>query len=356
MGIPLRPDPLALKMMERRSFTRATTALVMAHGRRDTVEPQNILKRVWRDDDGAEMVLRAASSPLATTGTFPAIQATRVLPMLAPDSASARLLAMGANLDLTGIATIRIPWIGGAGRPSQPAFIQEGAPIPIADLTTHAAVLGPTCKIAIGAAISMELQEASAETAASIIGQALAISAAQATDAALFSSAAATAIAPAGILHGVTPIASAAGTGPAGIADDLALLADAISHNGIAVDDLIIITTASLGTKIRVLAGPHFADAVLTSAYIPAGTVIGVIPQGLATGYSGVAEIETSTAAAVHMEDTTPLPIGTPGSPPTVAAPALSAFQSGLIVIKVRGRCAWCVQPGAVALVTGAAW
>ena len=35
----------------------------------------------------------------------------------------------------------------------------------------------------------------------------------------------------------------------------------------------------------------------LTSAYIPAGTVIGVIPQGLAAGYAGIAEIETSTAA-----------------------------------------------------------
>jgi hypothetical protein len=263
---------------------------------------------------------------------------------------------MGANLDLTGIATIRIPHIGGAGRPTQPAFIAESTPIPIADLSTNAATLGPTCKIAIGAAVSMELQSASADTAASVIAQALAISTEQATDAALFSANAATAIAPAGILHGITAIPSAGRTGVAGVADDLALLAQAISNSGIAIDDLIIVTTASLGTKIRVLAGPHFADAVLTSAYIPAGTVIGVIPQGLSAGYAGIAEIETSTAATVHMEDTAPLAIGTPGSPPTVAAPTLSAWQSGLIVIKVRGRCAWCVQPGAVAVVTGAAW
>ena len=94
----------------------------------------------------------------------------------------------------------------------------------------------------------------------------------------------------------------------------------------------------------------------LTSAYIPAGTVIGVIPQGLAAGYAGIAEIETSTAATVHVEDATPLPIGTPGSPPTVAAPTLSAFQSGLIVIKVRGRVAWCVQPGSISVITGASW
>jgi hypothetical protein len=116
---------------------------------------------------------------------------------------------------------------------------------------TNAATLGPVCKIAIGAAVSMELQEASAETAASVIGQALAISAAQATDAALYSANAATAIAPACIRHGATATPSTGGTGPAGVADDLALLAQAISNNGIVIDDLIIVTTASLGTKIR---------------------------------------------------------------------------------------------------------
>jgi hypothetical protein len=104
------------------------------------------------------------------------------------------------------------------------------------------------------------------------------------------------------------------------------------------------------------LAGPKFQDAVLSSAYVPAGTVIAITPKGLAAGYAGIAEIETSTAATVVMDDTNPAPIGTPGTPPVVGAPALSAFQSGLIVIKVRGRCAWCVQPGAVAVVTGAAW
>jgi hypothetical protein len=356
MGIPLRPDPLALRAMQQRSFNPAAAALVMAHGRRDTTEPQDILKRAWHDDDDAGVILRAASSPLATTGTFPQIQATRVLPMLAPDSASAKLLAMGANLDLTGIATIRIPYIGAAGRPSQPAFIAEGAPIPIADLSTNATTLGPTCKIAIGAAVSMELQAGGAETAASVIGQALAISAAQATDLALFSANAATAIAPAGILHGVTATPSTGGTGPTGCADDVGELAKAIGANGISIDDMVIIGTPKLATQVRFFGGVHYDDKVFSSAYLPSGTLIGIVPAGLAAGYAGIAEIETSTAATLHFEDTNPLPIGTPGSPPTVAAPTLSTFQSGLIVIKVRGRCAWCVQPGAVALVTGSAW
>ena len=61
----------------------------------------------------------------------------------------------------------------------------------------------------VGLALVFTLLGASA----SVIGQALAISAAQATDAALFSANPASAIAPAGVLHGVTAIPSANGTG-----------------------------------------------------------------------------------------------------------------------------------------------
>jgi hypothetical protein len=69
-GIPLRPDSLAQRAMERRSFNRAVTALFMAQGRRGTPP-----KSFWRDDADADEILRAAQSPLMTTGTFPQIQA-----------------------------------------------------------------------------------------------------------------------------------------------------------------------------------------------------------------------------------------------------------------------------------------
>jgi hypothetical protein len=107
---------MALRAVERRSFNRACAALFIAH-RRGT-QP----KSFWRDDDDADVILRAASNPLATTGTFPQIQATKIFPLLAPDSASSKLLAMGANLSLDGIATVKIPYIGGSGRPAKPAL------------------------------------------------------------------------------------------------------------------------------------------------------------------------------------------------------------------------------------------
>src|SRR5262245_1990295 len=87
MGIPLRPDPLALAAMQRRSFHRAVAAMAIgtSRGRTSTgPRPAEVLKTYWADDDAAGQILKAASSPLTTSG-FGAIQSTRVLPQLSPD-------------------------------------------------------------------------------------------------------------------------------------------------------------------------------------------------------------------------------------------------------------------------------
>jgi hypothetical protein len=139
-----------------------------------------------------------------------------------------------------------------------------------------------------------------------------------------------------------------------GVADDLALLAAAIGDGGINPDSAIFITTPALAIKIRVLASPKFDNVVLSSSSLAAGTVIGIVPAGLATGYDGGVTVEASTEAVVHFEDTTPLPLV--GSGGAVAAPQRSAWQTDTTILKIRGKCAWSVHPGAVATVTGAAW
>jgi hypothetical protein len=320
-------------------------------------EPWEVVHENWRDDDDAGRILKAAQSPLTTSG-FAAIQSTRVLPQLAPDYASSKLLAMGNQFDLTGINSFRLPFIGYTGRPASPRFVAEGQPAPVSNLATSAAILGPVCKVVILAAVSGELQSGSAETAERVIGEALAISVEQSQDAALFSTnAAVPGTSPAGLLNGLTPLTSVGSTGgAAAVADDLGLLAGTISHHGIGIDDLIFITTASIATKIRTLAGPFFQDVVLSSAAIPDGEIIAIVPQGLATGYSGEVKIETSIAATLHFESATPLPIGTVGTPNTVAAPTHNAFQEYLILVQIRGRMAWAVQPNAVCYMTGVAW
>jgi hypothetical protein len=361
MGIPLRPDPTALARMQHRSFTRAVASMVMTARRGSTSadrEPWEIVHENWRDDDDAGRILKAAQSPLTTSG-FAAIQSTRVLPQLAPDCASSKLLAMGNQFDLTGISSFKLPFIGYTGRPASPMFVAEGQPAPVPNLATSAAILGPVNKVFIIAGVSGELQSGSAETAERVISEALAISVEQAQDAKLFSADAAVAgTSPAGLLNGLTPLTpvGTATGGAAAVAADLGLLAETISHHGIGTDDLIFITTAKIATQIRSLVGPYFQDDVLSSAAIPDGEIIAVIPRAIATGYAGEVQIETSVAATLHFESATPLPIGSVGSPNTVAAPTHSGWQENLVLVKLRGRMTWAVQQNAVCYMTGIQW
>jgi hypothetical protein len=351
--IPLRPDIHALRASERRSFNRACTAMAMSVGR-NARPADEILKSLWPDDSSAARILKAASNPTSTT-SFPGVQSVTVLPMLAPAAASMRVLSLGHQLDLAGINTIRIPYIGATGRP-QLVFVAEASPAPVISLNMAAGTLGPTRKILVQAAVTAETQQASADTATTIVGQALSVAAEEAIDAALFGSAAATEEAPAGLLNGVAPIASAATQGVQGVADDLALLTESIANAGINPDGMVIVTTAPLAVKLKVLASPKFTNEVLSSASIPDGAVIALVPQALAVGYSDPISVQSSREVLIHMEDTSPLPIASPGTPPTVAAPSMSAFQQDLLVLKVRARCAWTIQPGAIAHVTGANW
>jgi hypothetical protein len=346
---PLVPEDIS-DAQRRRSIVRAVAAMTVAAPQK--ADPAVVLRKMWQDDSSADHVLRAATNPTSTANVW-AIQTNLVLPMLAPAAASTRLFALSMQLSLDGIATLRLPFIGGAGRPSAPVFIAEGAAAPVVDLATSAAILGPTCKLCILSAVSGELQEASADTAEDVVSAALAFSAEQSIDSALFSANAATPIAPAGIWHGIVPIASSGSKGQAGAADDLGALAGQIGSNGVNSDDMVVVTTPDLAARLRVLASPKFTNTVLSSAYIPSGTVIGVVPRGLAVGYAGNVEITSSIATAVHFEDTNPLPLGSGG---TLAVPILSAWQQYLIILKIHARCAWCVQPQAVAVAAGANW
>ena len=96
-----------------------------------------------------------------------------------------------------------------------------------------------------------------------------AVSTEQAMDPLLFSNAPATAAAPPGLLNGGTAIPSAGTSGLAGIADDIAALAGAISAAGINADSMVIVTRAALAAKARILVSPKFTNEILSSPHCP---------------------------------------------------------------------------------------
>ena len=194
-GISLRPDPAALATSQRRSLIRACAASALAANNR--ARPDAVLARNWPDDVTALSVLKAAKTPTTAAAFESMMTSTVLLPMLAPQSASARLLGLASQIDMSGVVTVNLPYIGKTGMPVSVPFVGEGLPMRIANLSVSPTVLGPTKKLLIGAALTTEVQNLSGDQAAAIIGSALAISAEQSMDALLFSNAAATAAAPA---------------------------------------------------------------------------------------------------------------------------------------------------------------
>jgi hypothetical protein len=337
---------------ERRSFHRAITAMALGAGERRGAEA--VLHRAWPNDTVAEMVLKAAVSPTSTSDYRTAI-VTNPLVTLAPASAAAQLFAECFQVDLAGVTSVRLPYVTAT---PQPGFIAEGAPALAAQLSLSNVDIGPTRKLLILAGLSGELDNATPGTASAAIGKALSDATTKAVDAAAFDNVVGDTTRPPGLLNGVVGLtaATAGGSDLETIAADLASLANAIAAAGINPEGLVLVASWKQATKLRLLAGARFDNVIIGTSALADRTVVGVAPGGVGFGYNGAPEVTTSREAAIHYESATPLAIGTAGTPPTVAAPTRSAWQTDTMVLRVRARCAWNKIPGAVQVVTSVNW
>src|SRR5262245_30642954 len=306
-GIPLTPDRDAYAREQRRSFTRAITSMALADAGNWQVDPADILKTAWPNDTQAERVLKAAVSPTSTS-SYPSITTASVLQSLAPASASAQLFARCFKVELAGVAKVRMPYVSLA---PTAVFVAEGAPAPAVQYTLAGVDVGPVKKLLIMAALTGELDVSAPELASALIGRLLAAAATKSVDAAVFDSVAADANRPAGLLNSVTPITATAGGGLAALVGDLGNLAGAMADAGIDPGDMVIVTHPETAIKLKSLASPLLTNTVLATPQVAVATVIGIAPAGVGVGYSGTPMIESSKEGVIHMEDTTPLAIGT---------------------------------------------
>jgi hypothetical protein len=71
----------------------------------------------------------------------------------------------------------------------------------------------------------------------------------------------------------------------------------------------------------------------------------------------GTPEFELSEQATLHMEDTTPLAIGTAGAPATVAAPTESMFQMAKVALRMLLDANWAMRrTGMVQYIAAVSW
>lgn len=346
--ISLRLDPGGVLQSERRSWQRALAAHALAtvqHG-----DAAKIAKAAWPNDERAQMITRGAVTP-TTTADLWTFDPTIAYRSLAPSSAALALFQMGLALNLEGVSTIRIPSV--AGLPVRPVFVDEGQPAPTVQWNFAAdTVLGPARKILLLSAVSKELENSTPETASAVIGRVLADCANGSIDATAFGTTAADDATPAGLLHGVTPIAAAA-AGPDAMYEDLGNLTGAIGAAGIDPTGAVFVTGPREATIIKAKVGAKFDFPVLMTLALPSKSVAAFAPAGVSSGYQDQPQIETSDKPALHFEDTDQTDIsGTGGA----AAPVKSLFQTNLIAIKVRANCAWAVASGAAQVIAAVNW
>lgn len=341
---PFRPDPL-------KDFRRALAVKALAAVRdRDVTQTA---ERLYGKSE-ADFIAKAAVGPMTTddVGGFAGVRIAQFLRSLRGRSAAAQLFALGVDLDLTGLGSITLP--RASSEFPNAAFVAEGGPAPVFRGTLTATTLIPRKLIAL-AALTQELASFSADVAEQVISDMLQDSAAKALDAKLFSTDAATATAPAGILNGVAATAGAVGGGLGELAADLrALIGSVVAAGGGA--NLVVLASPPNAVSLQLLAGGNFALPVIIGPALAPGMVIVLDALAFVSGFSGAPQITVADNAVVHLEDTAPLAIGTAGAPNTVAAPVRSAFQADLKVLRCILRAAWAMRAPAIAYTTTATW
>jgi hypothetical protein len=147
-------------------------------------------------------------------------------------------------------------------------------------------------------------------------------------DSLYLSTTAATADGLAGLLNGIVPLASAGDP-----LADLTQLAEAVGGtdgSGETVFVASVGTAAALNLRNDIRSG----TVILGSVAVPAGRLIAVDPLGIIHGINPMADIQADESTTIHMSDT-PANIGTAGSPPVVAAPVQSMFQTAQIAMRM---------------------
>ena len=351
----LVPEDLAIRRrppyLMRAAFTAARHS-ISPH----TDDVESIAKALYGDDGVTAVVVKAAVTPGATTGTS-ALAGAAVgdfVSSLVPISAAAKLFEVCTRVDLSGVNTISFPSRSGVIDPAAIPWVSQGAPIPVGQFQLTSASLGPVHKLAIITALTRECAEhASGEM---VLTTLLKENAALSLDASLFSNAAGTADRPAGLLNGITPL-TAATAGDDAMNADLSALANAISDDTVG---LAFVAHPAQAAAIKLRRGSTFSSdiPVWATLGVTEGTVIALDPSAVVSAFGSEPEIVSSREALVHMESTAPLPIVTGAQGSGVAAsPTRSLFQTDCIGLRLILRAAWALRaPGSVAWMQNVTW
>jgi hypothetical protein len=354
---PLSKRVSALPKMERRLksdlgnlFIGMCTAHARAFVTRSTVEDAAAALRPH--DPGLVDMIKAASAPAMTTVPGWAQELTQrlvidTLEALGPASAAAEIFRESLIVTMGRAGQIAVPHFV-ADYTNTGGFVAEGQPIPVHQLSlVNPDILDPHKASAI-AVLTREMIESS--NAEKMVGDVLVRGTARMVDEVLFDANPKAANRPAGLRNGVAALPPSSAT-----VDSEAFFAD-IKSLGDAVGPVLgnntVVFVASPGRAIAMKSRFNYELPNLTvlGSNAVINDVLCIVPDGLVVAVGSDPIIEVSRAATLHMEGTTPLPVGT-------AAPHRSLWQTDSIALSVRYPLTWARRdPRAFAWLTPTGW
>lgn len=265
-----------------RPLIRAITALGAVPDHHRTSAAQ-IAKARWGDDrETIETIERTAVVPTSTTTS--GLTNTAVLDLvslLGPVSASSQLFSRAIQASFDGVTSITVPTV--LTSPTGFAFIAQGAPIPIRQMSFSAPTL-TTKKVGAGWVMTRELMEGSNGEAFTRAAAAENLS--LGVDAVLFDATVADVLRPAGLRsYAGTLIPTALGaniTQGDAMDKDLAALAGAVATVAGSLANIIFIASPEAAVKISLRTNNHFPYEVFASSGLPAGTVMALAVNAFA--------------------------------------------------------------------------
>ena len=268
-----------------------------------------------------------------------------------------------------GANSIKIPMRNASSPNLAGAFRAEGAPIRVGALSLTSATLTPK-SLGVIATFSQELMDRSTPSIEQIVRNAMIQDTADALDAAYLGSTAGSSTVPAGLqtyASGANTAASAGAT-TANIITDLRGRLQQLASLNMGQRPVWIMNPARwYAVKLAVtaagtLAFPEAAQnqligiPVVVSTNVPSAVVF-LVDAAQISFAGGAPRFMGTEVATIHEENTTPVAIGTAGTPNVVAAPVRSLFQTNSAALRTVWELDWSVlRTGAVQTITSAAW
>jgi hypothetical protein len=337
--VPIRPDREARSRSAMRNLTRAVWAMGASVIDKSLYASEHARKALGDDYRDIEKIIRAAVAPTDSTTALMGY-AQVFLKALAPVAASPALIDHVAGLPLhwpEGVGHLSVPAVSMSGLAK---FVAEGGPIPVPTGLTSSIALQPF-KLALIVALTREVFQYTA--AEPMIEKAISESVGSSLDGLMFTNAAGVpGVQPPGLMYNVVPLAAtpiSTNTNIGAMYSDMSALGGAVSP--VAGNDaegicFIMAGPQAVFARLRCTDSPY---PIFASAALPAGMVIAVAARAKRESARDP-RFEVRTEPSINLE-TAPLAIGTPGTPPTVAAPTMSLWQADAIGVRFLWPLNW---------------